>query len=100
MTAVLAQLVSDRTCEVCGLLVHADIADNNYLEEVFVNENMRGETENVNAGSLAAISAHNAANPDGWQPELLEKGTFVMDTSQVNLFLKTQSVRHVVARSV
>ena len=38
---------------------------------------MRGETENVNAGSLAAISAHNAANPDGWQPELLEKGTIV-----------------------
>ena len=38
---------------------------------------MRGEIENVNAGSLAAISLHNAANPDGWQPELLEKDTIV-----------------------
>ena len=31
MTAVLTQLASERTYEVCGLLVHADIADNNYI---------------------------------------------------------------------
>ena len=31
----------------------------------------------MNAGSLAAISVDNAANPDGWQPELLQKGTIV-----------------------
>ena len=74
MTAVLAQPASERTCEVCGLLVHADIADNNYNEEGFMNENM---IENVNAGSLAAISVLHAANPDGWQAELLEKGTIV-----------------------
>ena len=77
MTAVLAHPASERTCEVCGLLVHADIANNNYIEEGFMNENMRGEIENVNDGSLAAISVPHAANPDGWQPELLEKGTIV-----------------------
>ena len=58
-------------------MVHADTADNNYIEEGLKNENMRGETENVNVGSHAAIPVHNAANPDGWQPELLEKGTIV-----------------------
>ena len=100
MTAVLTQLASERTYEVCGLLVHADAADNNYNEEGLMNENIRGETENVNAGSPAAISVHNAANPGGWQPELLEKGTIVLGTSQVNLHLKTQAARHVVARSV
>ena len=56
MTAVLAQPASERTYGVCGLLVHADIADINYIEEGLVNENMRDEIENVNAGSLAAIS--------------------------------------------
>ena len=66
MTAVLAQFASERICEVCGLLVHTDIADNNYIEEGPVNESARGETENVNAGSLAALSLHNASNPDGW----------------------------------
>ena len=67
MTAVFAQPASERTYEVCGLLVHTDIADINYIEDGLVNKNTRGETENVNAGSLAAISVHNAANPDGWQ---------------------------------
>ena len=33
MTTVLAQLGSERTLEVCGLLVHTDIADNNCIEE-------------------------------------------------------------------
>ena len=60
-----------------GLLVHADIADNNYIEGELVNESMRGETENVNAATLVAISVHDAANPDGCQPELLEKDTIV-----------------------
>ena len=77
MTAVLAQLVSEGTYEFCGLLVHADIADNSYIEEEVVNESMRGETENVNAATLVAISVHDAANPDGCQPELLEKDTIV-----------------------
>ena len=77
MTAVLAQPASERTCEVCGLLIHADIADNNYIEDGLMNENTRGETENVNVGSHAAITVHNAANPDGWQSEVLEKGTIV-----------------------
>ena len=49
----------------------------NYIEEGLVNENMKGETENVNSGSFAAIPVHKAANPDGCQPELLEKGTIV-----------------------
>ena len=77
MTANLTRPASKRTCEVFGLLVHADIADNNYFEEGLMNENMSGETENVHAGSLAAISVHNAADPDGWQTELLAKGTIV-----------------------
>ena len=77
MTAVLTQLDSERTYELCGLLIHMDIADNNYIEEGLVNENTRDGTEIVNAGSLAAISVHNAANPDWWQPELFEKGTIV-----------------------
>ena len=42
-----------------------------------MNENIRGEIGNVNDGSLAAIIVQNVANPDGWQPELLEKGTIV-----------------------
>ena len=73
----LTQPASERTYEVCGLLVHADIADNNYIEEVLINENTRCEVESEDDGSLAAISVHNAANPDGWQPELLEKSTIV-----------------------
>ena len=76
-TAVLAQPASERTYEVCGLLVLADIADNSYIEDGAIKENTRGETENVNVGSHAAIPVHNAANPDGWQPELLVKGTIV-----------------------
>ena len=67
MTAVLAQPASERTYEVCGLLVHADIADNNYIEEGFMDENMSDEIESGNVGSFAAISVHNAANLDGWQ---------------------------------
>ena len=31
MMAILAQPASERTCEICGVLVHADLADNNYL---------------------------------------------------------------------
>ena len=41
MTAVLAQPASERTSDVCCLLVHVDIADNNYIEEGLMNENMR-----------------------------------------------------------
>ena len=33
----------------------------NHIENWLVNENMRFEIENVNAGSIAAISVHNAA---------------------------------------
>ena len=55
MTAVLAQPASEGTYEVCGLLVHADIADNNCIEEGLTDENMRDEIENVIAGGLAAI---------------------------------------------
>ena len=78
MTSVLlAQPASDKTYEVCSILVHTDIADNNCSEEGLVNENTRGEIESENDGSNAAISVNNAANPDGWQPELLEKGTIV-----------------------
>ena len=86
--AVLAQLASERTYEGCGLLVPTDIADNSNFEEVFVNENTRDETENVNAGSFAAISVHNAANLDGWQPELLEQGTMVYGHKAGQLFLE------------
>ena len=50
MTAILAQPVSGRTCEVCGLLVHADLADNNYIEEALTDENVTEKTENQNAG--------------------------------------------------
>ena len=39
MTAVLAQPASERTYEVCALLVRTDIADNNYIEGGLVNEN-------------------------------------------------------------
>ena len=67
MTAILAQPVSGRTHSICGLLVHADLPENNYAKE---------KTENENAGGLAA-SVHNAANPEGWQPEMLEKGEVV-----------------------
>ena len=74
MTAFLAQPASERTCEVCGLLVHADIADDNYIEEGFMNENMRGEIENVNDGSLAAISVPHAANPDGVAARVAREG--------------------------
>ena len=77
VTAVLAQLVSERTYEVCCLRVSCGHCRQQLHCRELVNENMRGETENVNAGSFAAISVHNAANPDGWQPELLEKGTIV-----------------------
>ena len=66
MTAVLAQPTSERTQEICGLLVHADTVDNNYIEDRLVTENMRAE-----------LSVHSAANRDGWQPQLLEKGTIV-----------------------
>ena len=38
---------------------------------------MKEKTENGNAGGLAAISVHYTANPDGWQPKLLEKGKVV-----------------------
>ena len=38
MTAILAQLVSTRTCEICGLLVHTDLADNNYVDEGLMDE--------------------------------------------------------------
>ena len=55
MTAVLAQPASERTYEVCGLLVRTDTADNSRIEEGLVNENTRDETKNVNAGSLAAL---------------------------------------------
>ena len=72
MTAVLTQLASERTYEVCGLLVMRTLLTTITFEEGLMNENVRGETENVN-GSLAAMSVHNAANPDGWQPELLKK---------------------------
>ena len=58
ITAVLAQPTSERTHEICGLLVHADTADNNYIEEGLVTEN-------------------SAANRDGWPPQLLEKSTIV-----------------------
>ena len=75
MTAILAHPPSQRTNEVCGLLVHADIADNKYIEQGLMDENMRDE--NANAGGLAVISVHNAANLDGWQPELPEKGKAV-----------------------
>ena len=77
MTAVLAQPASERTCEICGVLVHADIADRNSIEEELRDVNMKGEVENENAGGLAAISVRNAATPDGWQPELLVKGKVV-----------------------
>ena len=55
MTAVLAQPASEGTYEVCGLLVHADIADDNCTEEGLTDENMRDEIENVIAGGFAAI---------------------------------------------
>ena len=42
-----------------------------------MDENMKEKIENENAGGLAAISLHNAANPNGWQPELPEKGKVV-----------------------
>ena len=58
-------------------MIHADIADNNCVEEGLRDENMKDGIENENAGGLAAISVHNVANPDGWQPELLEKGKVV-----------------------
>ena len=55
-------------------MVHADFAQNNYIEEGTRIENMKDELENVNAGGLTATSVHSAANPVGLQPELLGKG--------------------------
>ena len=63
MTAILAQPAADRTYEICDLLVHTDLADNNFVEEGLKDENVKDETENENAG--------------GWQPELIEKGKVV-----------------------
>ena len=42
-----------------------------------MDENRSEKTESGNAGGLAAISGHHAANPDGWQREWLEKGKVV-----------------------
>ena len=39
-----------------------------------MDENVKEKTENENAGDFAAISVQNTANPEGWQPDLLEKG--------------------------
>ena len=47
------------------------------VEDWLEDENMKDEIENENAGGLAAISVHTAANPEVWQPELLEKGRVV-----------------------
>ena len=42
-----------------------------------MDENVKEKTETENAGGFAAISVHNAAKPEGWQPKLLERGKVV-----------------------
>ena len=57
-----------------GLLVHAGRVDNNNVEEWLTDGNGKGKAENGSAGGLVAISVHNAAKLEGWQPELFDKG--------------------------
>ena len=42
-----------RTHEICGLLVHAELADDNFFEEELVHENVKEKIENETAGGLA-----------------------------------------------
>ena len=68
MTAILAQPFSGMTCEICSLLFHADLADNNCIKEGLTDENVKEKTENENASVV---------NSEGWQPELLKRGKVV-----------------------
>ena len=80
MTVVLAQPASEKTHEICGLSVHADLADNNFVEEGLMDENEREKTENGNAGGLATTSVRKAANLEGWQPGRADHGLYEIVT--------------------
>ena len=74
MAATFDQPVSGRTYEICGLLVHSDRVHNNYVEEWLTDGNGKEKAGMGARAALVAISVHNAANPEGWQPELFDKG--------------------------
>ena len=89
MTAIIAQPVSERTYEICRLLAHADLADNN----------CRGESSWTRTGERRwAFQCTTRRTPRvSSSPSCSRRARST--TSRTSLFLRTRSARHAAART-